>query len=178
MTFSGKPDWSSPFVLRYWSCNQHFDLRKGRFPKSQCLEEFFKMAVYLKHFTNFLETIRGGVFLLAKFLKNIYSYRSFLEIFFQIFQSSYFNTFRQLLPSNKKPSRSSCVEVFSKIAVLKRSRKLPGNYLLRSALLTKYKKLCHHRLFSWNFSNYFKTAIPAFLSDCICRTKNHNGFLR
>ena len=30
--------------------------------KSGRSEVFFKMAVYLKHFTNFRETIRGGVF--------------------------------------------------------------------------------------------------------------------
>ena len=35
--------------------------------KNRCSEVFFKMTVYLKHFTSSRETIRGGVFLLAKF---------------------------------------------------------------------------------------------------------------
>ena len=48
VTLSGKPDWLSPFLLMYFL--------------NSSSEVFFKMAVYLKHFTNFRESIRDGVF--------------------------------------------------------------------------------------------------------------------
>ena len=38
------------------------------------------------------------------------------------------NTFRRLLPWNKKPLRSSCLKELLEIAVLKYLRRLPGNY--------------------------------------------------
>ena len=59
-----------------------FSFKKGLLSKI-----IFKMAVYLKHFTNFCKTIRGTVFLLAKFFKKIYSYGRFLETFFKFFRA-------------------------------------------------------------------------------------------
>ena len=37
VTFSGKPDWLSPFLLMHWSCSQHFYLRKGGFPNREAV---------------------------------------------------------------------------------------------------------------------------------------------
>ena len=69
VTFSRKPDRLSPFLLMYWSCSLHFYLRKGDFHrKSQKwpFGSFLLNVAVLKHFTNFREIIRGGVFLLPK----------------------------------------------------------------------------------------------------------------
>ena len=61
-------------------------------------------------------------------LKNVYTPRNyFLEISW-IFESNFSNTFRRLLPWDKKPSRSSRPREFLEIAVLKYLRKLSGNY--------------------------------------------------
>ena len=53
------------------------------------------MAVYFKHFTNFLETIRGGVFLIAKILKKHTTTGFFLGVFSN-FKNSYSKIFERL----------------------------------------------------------------------------------
>ena len=60
-------------------------------------------------------------------LKNI-PQRTISSEISQSFESLFSNTFRRLLPWNKKPSRSSRPKEFLEIAVLKYLRKLPGNY--------------------------------------------------
>ena len=121
--------------------------------KSRRSELFFKMPVYLKHFTNVRETIRGGVFLLCK---KYLLLRTFSWKFFRIFQSSFFLTLSGDCFYRTKNLPKTAVEFF-KIAVLKCLRKLPGNYRLWSALLAKILKVHHHGFFFLGiFSNFSK----------------------
>ena len=119
---------------------------------------FFKVAVYLKHFTIFQETIDGGVFLLAKCLKNTYSYGRFLDNFFKFFRAAFLTLSGDCFRKTKNPSGSICPERFFKIAVLTYSRKLPGNYSSLSALLAKIKKSTPPRSFSLEFFRIFQNS--------------------
>ena len=56
--------------------------------KSRPSEVLFK-TVISKYFSNFLETIRGRVFLLGENYKIIYSYGGFLENFLKFFWASF-----------------------------------------------------------------------------------------
>ena len=128
--------------------------------------------------------------LLRNILYNIYSYKTYYILlrtfsweFSQIFQSSFFNTSRWLLPYNEKPCRSSRLEVFFKIAVLKYLRKLPGNYPSWSSLLAKIKKSTPPQTFRNSFSNIFerlhlhKRKPSRRLSHIISEAAVHGGVL-
>ena len=88
-------------------------------------------------------------------LKNYIPQQTISSKISQIFESSFFNTFRRLLPWNKKPSRSSRPKEFLEVAVLKYLWKLSGNYLSYSVLVVKIKKKTPPQIFSWELSRIF-----------------------
>ena len=112
------------------------------------------MTIYLKHFTNVRETIRGGVLLLSK---KYLLLRTFSWEFFRIFQSSFFLTVSGDCFRRTKNLPKTAVVLF-KIAVLKCLRKLPGSYPLWSALLAKILKSTPPRIFSLEFFRIFQNS--------------------
>ena len=91
VTFSGKPDRLSLFLLMYWSSSRIY------FKKGQLLQIISEVAVRncslkcscLNHFTNFREIIRGRVILLAKNQKIIYFYGRCLDDFLKLFRAAF-----------------------------------------------------------------------------------------
>ena len=122
--------WLNGRVLKtfsYCSSETRLFLFKERQPSSRYSQKQPSRSVLWSHQwgSGSQETI-SNIYIYIYIYPNDLFLQKFLK--FQIFESSFFNTFRRWLLYNKNPWRSSRPKEFLEVAVLKYLRKLPGNY--------------------------------------------------